>query len=511
MGYPYLLKCDPDTGGCDTTFPGDLSACPKCGCEAWLCTDSSMLIDPTHYTYDIETYPNAFTCVTTHVASGQQWVHEISDRRDDKQSFIEFIYQLNGIDARMVGFNNVGFDYPVIHTIPTAPATNVTGIYDKAMSIIKSNDRFGNTVWESDHIVKQIDLFKIHHFDNQAKSTSLKALEFAMRMHNIEDLPFDVGKQLSSDEIDTLIRYNKHDVKATTQFYIRTLPEIALRQSLSEKYNANMTNYSDSKIGSTILISELEKVGIQCFERIGGRKSPRQTMRPEIKLADVIFPYVKLEHPEFQRIHRYIESMTITETKGVFKDLTAIVDGLEYKFGTGGLHAAIDNSTWETDDDMVVEMRDVVSYYPRMSIVNEVFPEHLGVGFCSVYNDLFLQRRSHPKGTPENYALKIALNASYGNSNNKYSPLYDPKFTMAITINGQLLLAMLSEQLIKVPNLTMINVNTDGVGFIYPRRYRAHIDKVCQWWERVTGLELERDEFAKFFQRDVNNYLGVQE
>lgn len=507
----YLLKCDPDTGGCDTSFPGDLPACPKCGCEAWLCVDDSINIDPFHYTMDIETYPNAFTCVTTHVASGQQWVHEISDRRDDRQSFIEFVYQLGSFGASMIGYNNVGFDYPVIHDIPSRPTGTVIDIYNKAMSIIKSNDRFGNTVWESDHIVKQIDLYKVHHFDNAAKSTSLKALEFAMRMQNIEDLPFDVGKQLSSDEIDTLIRYNKHDVKATTQFYIRTLPDLALRQSLSKKYNVNMTNYSDSKIGSTILIGELEKVGIQCFERIGGRKQPRQTMRPEIKIADVIFPYVKFDHPEFERVRRHLSSLVISETKGVFKDLHASIDGNDYHFGTGGLHMSIASKIVTSNDTHQLIDVDVASYYPNLAIVNKMFPAHLGVQFCDIYQSIYDQRKSYAKGTPENDALKIALNASFGNSNNKYSSLYDPFYTMQTTINGQLLLCMLVEQLIKVPSLSMVQCNTDGVTYSCPREYIEHTRQLCKWWERLTCLELEEALYSRMLIRDVNNYIAEYE
>ena len=70
---------------------------------------------------------------------------------------------------------------------------------------------------------------------------------------------------------------------------------------------------------------------------------------------------------------------------------------------------------------------------------------------------------------------------------------------------------MLCEQLVKVPNLKMININTDGVGFIYPRVYKSHIDAVCVWWEQVTMLNLETDEFTKFVQRDCNNYTGVQD
>ena len=74
----YLRECDP-VSGCGNLFPGDLDNCPKCGNPEMFSNDASLHIDPFHYTYDIETYPNTFTCVTTHVASGQQWVFEISD------------------------------------------------------------------------------------------------------------------------------------------------------------------------------------------------------------------------------------------------------------------------------------------------------------------------------------------------------------------------------------------------------------------------------------------------
>ena len=510
MRGPYLLQCDKSTGGCGTTFPGDMLSCPKCGCGSWLCMDASLLINPLDYALDIETYPDTFTCAITHISTNTRWKFEISPRLNQINEFIAFIFKLRDIGARGVGFNNELFDYPVIHYICINPFVTWVEIYNKAMDIIKGNNKYAHFVWERDRIFEQLDLFKIHHYDNTAKSTSLKALEFAMRMRNIEDLPFEVGSTLNDDQRDVLHRYNAHDVDATSRFYIRSLSEIKLRESLSQKYGVNMLNFSDSKIGSAILINELEKVGIQCYDKSTGRKQPRQTVRASINLGEVIFPYVKFERPEFERVRAHLASMTIHETKGVFDELHAVVDGLEYHFGTGGLHAAIPNSIFEADDEYAIEMRDVVSYYPSMSIVNKVYPKHLGERFCDVYNDLFKQRRSFPKGTPENAALKIALNGSYGNSNNKYSPLYDPKFTMTITINGQLMLAMLSEQLIKIPRLKMINVNTDGVGFIYPKKYRPNVDAVCEWWGKVTGLELETDEYTKFCQRDVNSYIGVQ-
>lgn len=510
----YLRKCD-EVSGCGKTYPGDLTKCPNCGAPDAF-SDASP-VNPLDYAYDIETYPNIFTCCFIHIATDTRWRFEISDRINQIKKFTDFVIALSNCGARGVGYNNVGFDYPVVHFIMNNQWVSHVEIYDRAMAIIgaQGKSKWAYNVWESDQIFPQLDLIMIWHFNKSnpltgTEPTSLKALEIAMRMDNVEDLPFELGVMLNDNEKEVLHTYNQHDVIATILFYVRSLGHIALRESLSEKYQTNMTNFSNTKIGGHILISQLEKAGVQCYERIDGKRSPRQTIRHQIDLGQVIYDYIKFEQPEFNRIKDYLSSKVITETKGVFKGLVANVGGLNYIFGVGGLHAAVDNSIWESDDEYVIEMRDVVSYYPSMAIKNKVHPEHLGVGFCGEYEDVFLQRRSHPKGTPENAALKEALNASYGNSNNAYSPLFDSKFTMTITLNGQLMLAMLAEQLIKIPNLKMINVNTDGVGFIYPRIHRNNVDAICTWWENLTLLVLEREEYSKFYQRDVNNYIGVE-
>ncbi|MDZ7906352.1 MAG: hypothetical protein U5N55_11680 [Cypionkella sp.] len=62
-------------------------------------------------------------------------------------------------------------------------------------------------------------------------------------------------------------------------------------------------------------------------------------------------------------------------------------------------------------------------------------------------------------------SLKLAANGTYGKTNDKFSALFDPKHTMAVTINGQLLLSMLAERLMGVPSLRIIQVNTDGITY----------------------------------------------
>lgn len=503
-----LSRCEP-INGCGKTYPSDLEKCPHCGTpEAF---SVAAPLDPRDWIYDIETFPSVFTAAFLHAATGLTQTFEISDRRNDTQPLIEFMLGLGRSGARGVGFNNLGFDYPVMHYIVANPHSGVAGIYAKAMSLIKSHDddKFGTMIWDDQQVFAQMDLYKIWHFDNNAKRTSLKALEIVMRSRNVIDLPFPVGTYLTDEQKDVLIAYNMHDVKETAKFYARSQQEIHLREALSVKYGRNMLNMSNTKIGGTILVSQMEDAGIECYVRGPGGKQPRQTIRATIKLADVIFPYVKFERPEFTRVLEYFQSMSITQTKGTFADLTAVVDGFTFVFGVGGIHGSIESQTVVSDDEYQIVDIDVKSMYPRIAIVNSMYPQHLGLSYCDIYDSIYEQRIGYKKGTPENAALKEALNASYGNSNNAYSPLYDPQYTMQTTINGQLMLCMLAEQIMKIPGLTMCQINTDGVTMRCPRQYLDHMRTVCRWWEGVTKLELEEVLYSHMHIRDVNNYISV--
>lgn len=472
-------------------------------------------LTPGDVVYDEETFPNAFTVGFLHRDTRRTWLFEISDRRNDIQQLCKFVDVMREQGCRTVGYNNIGFDYPVLHFIyqNQHSGITVTDIYNKAMSIIGAHGpaRFVHMVWESDWKVNQIDLYKIHHFDNVSKATGLKILEFNMRMDNIEDLPFPVGTVLTSEQIDVLIRYMWHDIKATDMFCDRTASQIKMREGLSESFNKNMMNMSDVKIGEVILVTEMEKQGIKCYEYQGNKKVKRQTKRESIDLSQVIFPCVSFERTEFQNIKTYLQSKVITETKGVFEDLTASIDGLEYKIGTGGLHASIESQVVHTDGRYQLVDVDVASFYPNLAIKNKLFPAHLGVEFCDAYESVYHTRKQYQKGTPENEAFKLALNGAFGGANNKYSPFLDPQYAMSITINGQLLLCMLIEQMLKVPGLRMVQANTDGITYLCPHEYLEHTRLVCSWWESLTNLELEEALYNRMFIRDVNSYIAEKQ
>lgn len=465
--------------------------------------------------YDIETYVNVFTVSFEHSELPVTMCYEISDWRNDSREIIEFVHYLKSINARMVGFNSLGFDYPVLHTLIRMGHADAKILYDKAQAIIQSqNDdmsKFQHFVYTSDRYVDQIDLFKIHHFDNKARATSLKVLEFNMRSDDIQDLPFKVGTILTREQVEKLKEYNRHDVAQTKLFYYKTLDMIRFREELTAKYNRDFMNHNDTKIGKDYFVMRLEEAGVPCYEYSDKGRKPRQTPRPQLALRDAILPWIQFEQPEFTRVLNWLKDQTITETKGVFNDLVARVDGFDFVFGLGGIHGSVESVILDSSEEAVIVDLDVSSYYPNLAISNRFHPKHLGVEFYDIYKNLYEQRKTYAKSSAENAMLKLALNGVYGDSNNKFSVFYDPLFTMSITLNGQLLLCVLAENLIKISGLTLIQINTDGVTVRLPRSEMHHLQEVRHWWERLTGLELEEAIYKSMMIRDVNNYLAVYE
>jgi hypothetical protein len=435
---------------------------------------------------------------------------EISFRRNDIVELLAFLEFCRVNHVEMVGFNNIAFDYPVCHFIVmNGVSVTVEAIYAKAMSIINAYDRFENTIWESHRLAPQIDLFKIHHFDNKAKTQSLKGLEFNMRSASVQEMPVEAGTFLTSEEIDMLIGYNHHDVSETIKFAMISAENVKFRREMQSQLDGDVLNFNDTKIGKQIFE---QRLGDElCYDRSSGRKVPRQTYREKIIVGDILFPYITFEQPEFRRVHDWLRAQVITDTKGVFTDLQATINGFTFHFGTGGIHGSVARKRYQADQYFTIWDVDVAALYPSIGIINNLAPAHLGPRFTEVWSSIVAERKKWPKGTSQNASLKLANNGPYGDSANDYSPLKDIQFTMTITINGQLLLCKLAEMLMVVPTLTIIQINTDGVTFIVMRTFEAQVKTVLKAWEDWSRLTLEEARYGRMFIRDVNNYIAETE
>jgi len=527
------------------------------------------------FVYDEECYPNVFTIYIGNVESRNCWGFEISKRKDERQEMFSFLRNIVRQKCYLIGFNCVMFDYPVLHFILKNQDCTVEEIYDYAMTVIGADgdDKFKYIVSEKETMIPQIDLYKVHHYDNKARATSLKMLEFNMRSRNIEDLPYEPGSVLTSEQIDNLLRYNKHDMAETCKFLMYSMDQIKFREELSKKYKKNMLNFNDTKIGKDLFVTKMEEAQPgSCYRRINGSRVMNQSKRDKIALADCIPSYIKFDRPEFNAVLEWLKKQVITETKGVFSDieehelgglanyaemttktkklkpenmesqiaelkqrhpmgwcenrtlksgktntyfcwrvadnLNVVVDGLRYDYGTGGLHSSIESTIIREDEEFEIVDIDVAAMYPTIFIQNGFRPEHLGESFTDVFKELLAERKKYKKGTSLNKALKLAGNGSYGDTNNKYSPLYDPKATMSVTLTGQMCLSMMCERLLTIDDLYIAQNNTDGTTFVVQRKDRSKAEKLVSEWEKLTGMVMEYANYKAMYIRDCNNYIG---
>ena len=128
------------------------------------------IIDKPLYCFDLETYFDTFTFSGSFDGCDEVQVFEISWRKNQRQELLNFLAYLKQIDAFMVGYNSLSFDYPIIHDLINNPMLfSARRAYDLAQEIIEEQ-KYGfsklNVSLYERHI-HQVDLMKIWHYDNR--------------------------------------------------------------------------------------------------------------------------------------------------------------------------------------------------------------------------------------------------------------------------------------------------------------------------------------------------------
>lgn len=475
-----------------------------------------MNLDKTFIIYDIETFKNFFCVVFKY--EDRYKTFEISDRKDDSVSLIDFLKNSCSKEWYFVGFNNVRFDAQVLQWMidkeedfrKRTPYEKYTGIYNFAQKVVQATSNKEFPPYPEYKIqFKQIDLFLQNHYNNVARSSSLKWIEYSLNWKKIQDLPYKHDAFLGEEVLDNVITYCINDVDATEQLFFKSEKLIELRFAQQEENpDLNLLNKSDSSVGEMLFLQMMaEKLNTSPKSL-----KKKQTHHKKIHLKDVILPYVKFKTPEFNSVLEFFKNTTIESTNGAFKHVVEY-DGIEYVYGTGGLHASVSNEiVQETDDEMILDL-DVASYYPNLSIRNKFYPKHLSKEFCELYEEIFDKRKKIPKSNPQNKSLKLLLNSIYGKSGDIYSFVYDKFFQMCITVNGQLLLSMLAEQMSFIDGVTVFYANTDGITLKVKKdeTVKSKVYNIWKWWEGFTKLTLEHAVYKKMIIRDVNNYIAEME
>jgi hypothetical protein len=468
---------------------------------------------------DYETLSNCFIGVFEGIKSEDQEIFVVHESRNDIRKLVEFLDRNIYYEEWHVSFNGLGFDSQITESIirnkewliEQSPEKIAKFIYGKAQDVIyKQNNGEFLEYSPRDLSIRQLDVFKLNHWDNNAKRSSLKWIQYTMDWINIIDMPIRHTEHIVEEQIPEIIRYCINDVKSTKQIMNLSKSQIELRRTLTEEYGIDLYSASEPRISKELFLLFLsQKTGIKKWDL-----KQMRTHRARITVKNIILPYIEFKTATFQNLLKKFQEVVIYpgETKGGFK-YSVQYKGVKTDYGLGGIHGARSTKVYESNEDMVIMTSDVTSFYPNLAIRNKWAPAHLEQDdFCDLYEWFFEERKKIPKKDPKNYVYKIILNSTYGLSNDENSFLYDPEFTMRITINGQLSLSMLYEMICEeIPNAVPLMQNTDGLETLIPREYVDKYMDICKRWEDITQLQLEHDTYSKIILGDVNNYIAITE
>lgn len=478
--------------------------------------------------FDIETMTEMFLVGVYNPETDQYFEFEVSAYAYQLDSFIRFTEVYH--DYHWVGYNNLRFDSQVVEWVIKNYETwhELTALEVCAKIALKAQDVIDDANYdvfpeyrEEQLSLSQVDLFKIHHYDNKNRMVSLKRLEFEMDLDNIEEMPIHHAKINLTEEECRLTRvYCRHDVLATYEFYKITIGDcthplykgnnqIELRQDIEAEFGIPCLNYSDSKIGDEMIKK------YYCQEKnIKYNELPKKgTFRSDIKVKNCIAKYVTFITPELKAFLNRVKQMSLGLTDD-FNEKIHFYDNV-YSFMKGGLHTENSPKIFEADDEYEIIDWDVSSYYPAIIINNGRYPAHLGKEFLRGYKQMFEKRlelkplaKTDKKIAGIVGALKLAVNSVYGKSSDMQNWIYDRQLTMFTTITGELSLMMLIEQY-ELRGIHVISANTDGVTVRIKKTDLEVMNAINNWWMELTTYELERTDYSKIIFSTVNDYLAV--
>lgn len=309
------------------------------------------------------------------------------------------------------------------------------------------------------------------------------------------NVPFDIDRKLTQEELDETVKYCRHDVEQTVEVFLQRKDDFEAHMGLvklaCKDKPLDLFLLGKTKVQlSSIILDANKKDHDDEFDI-----DFPSTMKIE-KYTEVVDWYKNPKNRKYKVDPDKIRSKN--------NQLEVMVAGVPHVFGWGGVHGAIDKYSGE---GYYLNM-DVASLYPSLMIQYELGSRNMKDP--NKYEEIYHMRLKYKaEKNPLQLPLKLVLNGTYGAMKDKNNQLYDPRQANRVCVYGQLLLLDLIEKL--EPHCKIIQSNTDGV-LVKMNRYEDFdlIDDICYEWEQRTNLVLEFDEYRRVYQKDVNNYIVVR-
>ena len=359
-----------------------------------------------------------------------------------------------------------------------------------------------------------------------------------------------------------IMHYNTNDVFIVCEMIRLNIDEIRLRYNISKAYEIDVLSSSRSNIADKLFIKFYSEFsGLQPYQWRG-----KKTERTAMSFKKVIFDFIKFKTPQLQEMLEEMKQVIIyslgrkglkdvankypnfkylkTDTRSGWFEVK--LNKLVYSIATGGLHSqdiprelkskiiynvpstgeganemSADN-IWDiiTDDSYIYIHFDIASFYPSIMSIYKIAPKHINnscfVKLITWLKDTRVQAKHSTEefidGIPKDVlaqVLKIVINSIYGKLGYENGDICDRLAVLQVTINGQLMVMMVCEEL-ELNNIEAISANSDGIVVKLYKRDKEKFDKIVKDWLELTKLDADSEEYKCYVNRDINNYL-IQE
>lgn len=385
-----------------------------------------------------------------------------------------------------------------------------------------------------------------------------------MTVKEINELVDRWDRYILEEWIEDMMHYNENDVFIVCEMIRLYIDEIRLRYNISKAYGVNVLSSSRSNIADKLFIKFYSDFSGLTPKQWQGQK----TDRTALAFKRVIFPFIKFKTKQLQELLEEMKQVVIYSIgkeglKNVadkypnFKYLKTnnnsgwfevTINKLTYSIATGGLHSQdiprelkskltfIDDwrisdckeggnknkevpSVWDviTDDSYIYVHWDIASFYPSIMDEYKIAPAHVVLSvFVKLIHWLKETRvtAKHSKeelidGIPKDIlaqVLKIVINSIYGKLGFEKGDLCDRLAVLKVTINGQLMIMMLCEEL-ELAGIEVASANTDGIVIKLYKKHKEIFETISNNWKTLTRLDADSEEYECYVNRDINNYL----
>jgi len=506
---------------------------------------------------DIETMLELFD-VGCYDPDTKEWTEfEVSK---DKNELFEFVkwYTSKPCDF-LVTFNGIGFDQQVMQWIVDQhqkwfdlTSLEICALISAYSTKVIEDSRFNipHRYKEKDFSIPPLDLFRIHHMDNEAKRTSLKWCAFMMNM-DVEEMPIHhLRKDLTTQEIEMTRSYRRNDCIVTYGLLLTTLGRVDEVEKinggfkldeLKDYQGKNMIqdrydvwketglwcmNWSDVKIGE-----EWNKQDYKDAERIKDDEERAKLFVPKVKHPygqkfKNFFPStLHFQTEELRNFVKMLGNQYVTAEKQMFY---ITIGKTRYTIAKGGLHSNEKQRMIKPPEGYNYDDLDVGSQYPNSIVKLKIYAPHLKDTIMTQFKGKIAKRMQYKKKAGElkkegktdearpytsvQDMLKLCLNGGYyGKLGQKGSFLEYPEGLLKCCMSNQIEILMLIEAM-EMAGFGVLSGNTDGITVMYPESRREEFLNICKEWEEKVGNvemgKLEETPFVQVWQENVNHYIA---